>query len=106
MFSKANPLSLKAAKVYLDDTTWLCYYHALSGDELKTQIFTVANKETDKMISYSFQDLSAKYKEFEEQGIKNQLEKDFEVNAKDCLPCAINFLNDAKIEYTNKPYIK
>jgi hypothetical protein len=59
-----------------------------------------------KMISYYFQDLSAKYKEFEEQGIKNQLEKDFEVNAKDCLPCAINFLNDAKIEYTNKPYIK
>jgi len=106
MYSKATLLSLKSAKTYLDTNKWLCFYHALSGDELKTQIFTVANKETDKMISYYYQDLSAKYKEFEEQGIKNHLKKDFEIDADDCLPCVINFLNDAKIEYTNKPYIK
>ena len=106
MFSKASSLALKAAKVYLNNEKWVCYYHALSGDELKTQIFTIANKKTDKMISYYFQDLSAKYKEFEEQGIKNKLKKDFEVNADECLPCVIEFLNDAKIEYTNKPYIK
>jgi hypothetical protein len=106
MFSKASNLALKAAKVYLDNEKWVCYYHALSGDELKTQIFTVANKETDKIISYYFQDLSAKYREYEEIGIKAKLQQDFETEANECLPCIIEFLNDAKIEYTGKLYIK
>lgn len=106
MYSKASKLALKASKIYLDNENWVCYYHALSGEELKSQIFTVANKKTDKMISYSFSDLSIKYKEYEEQGIKNLLKNDFEIEVDECLPCAFNFLNDAKIEYTNKPYFK
>lgn len=106
MFSKASALVLKASKVYLDNEHWKCYYHALSGDELKSQILTVANKVTDKMISYPFSELSAKYREYEEQGIKAQIEKDFNVDANECVPCVIEFLNDAKIEYTGRPYIK
>ena len=105
MFSKASTMALKATKVYLDNENWVCYYHALSGDELKTQIFTLANKTTDKMISYYFSDISSKYKMENINGIKNKFIKDFEVNVDECLPCAIEFLNDAKIEYTGKSYI-
>jgi hypothetical protein len=106
MFSKATELALKAQKVYLDNENWRCYWHGLSGDELKTQIFTVANKQTDKMISYAFSDISAKYKESEVLGLNELLVKDFEVKVDECLPCTIEFLNDAKIEYTGSPYIK
>jgi hypothetical protein len=106
MLSTANQASLKSSKTYLDNNTWLCYYHALSGDELKNQILTIANKTTDQMISYSFKELSACYKINEVQGIADQLQYNFAQDVSELLPYTIEFLNDAKIEYTGRPYIK
>lgn len=97
--SKASELALKANKVYLDNSEWLCFWHKLSGDELKSQIFTVANKHQDKLVSYTFSQLSGVYKAFEEEGIKKLLGTDLLV------PYALQFLDDAKIEYTGKPFI-
>ena len=98
--SKASELALKANKVYLDNSEWLCYWHALSGDELKTQIFTVADKTADKLISYTFSDLSGLYKAYGEAGVKEKIGSD------DLVPYVLKFFNDAKIEYTGKPFIK
>lgn len=106
MLSKATKLALKANKVYIDNSEWYCYWHALSGDELKTQIFTVGHKLIDKIVSYPFYELSSAYKEHEEQGIENRLKKDFDAETKSLVPYVLEFLNDAKIEYTNKPFIK
>lgn len=97
--SKASDLSLKANKIYLDNSEWLCFWHKLSGDELKSQIFTIANKHQDKLVSYTFSQLSSVYKAFEEQGLKEIL------SAELLVPYALQFLDDAKIQYTGKPFI-
>ena len=96
--SKTSELALKANKVYLDNSEWLCYWHALSGDELKAQVFTVADKSADKLVSYTFSQLSSAYKAFEEEGVKEIL------NTELLVPYALQFLDDAKIEYTGKPF--
>jgi hypothetical protein len=106
MYSKVNKEALKAVKNYINNDVWHCYWHGLSGDELKTQIFTVAHKPSDKMVSFSFYELSAGYKLNEEQGIKDVLNKEFKVEADELVPYVLEFLNDAKIEYTGRPYIK
>ena len=105
MLSKASQLALKANKTYLNNDEWLVYYHALSGDELKSQILSIGHKPTDNLISFSFSNLSSPYKENEEQGIANKLQKDFEVKTDELVPYVLEFLNDAKIEYTGKPFI-
>jgi hypothetical protein len=97
--SKASELALKANKVYVDNSELMCYWHKLSADELKSQIFTIANKQEDKLISYTFSQLSSAYKAFEEEGIKEIL------GSETLVPYAIEFLNDAKIEYTGKPFL-
>ncbi len=97
-FSQATELALKANKVYVDNSEWMCYWHRLSGDELKNQIFTVANKHQDQLTSYTFSQLSAAYKAFEENGVKQIL------GSETLVPYATKFLNDAKIEYTGKPF--
>ena len=106
MYSTVNKEALKATKNYINNGVWHCYWHALSGDELKTQIFTVAYKQSDQMISFTFTDLSAGYRLNEEQGIKDILNKKFKVEADELVPYVLEFLNDAKIEYTGRPYIK
>lgn len=104
--SKATPLALKAKTEYLNNDKWLAYYHALSGDDLPSQIFTIAHKTSDKMISYPFADLSDEYKKYEAEGIKNKLQKDLSDDPSDLIPHVLQFLNDAKIEYTGRPFIK
>jgi len=106
MYSKASKAALKSNKTYVNDDVWHCYWHALSGDELKTQIFTAAHKPSDQILSFSFSDLATPYKVNEEQGIKDYLKDKFKVDADELVPCVLQFLNDAKIEYTGRPFIK
>jgi hypothetical protein len=107
-YSKTTELALKAKKVYSSiDSNWYCYYHALSGDELKEQILTIAYKPSDDLWSFSFKDLSSIYKEKDIQGLIEFIKTQYKVQENEvfeCLNCIKDFLNDAKIEYTNKPY--
>jgi hypothetical protein len=107
-YSKATELALKAKKNYSSiDSNWHCYYHALSGDELKEQIMTIAHKPTDAMISFYFKDLTAPYKEREDQGLVEFVKQKYKVTDNEipeCINCIKEFLDDAKIEYTGKPF--
>jgi len=107
-YSKASKLALKAKKVYSSiDSPWHCYYHALSGDELKEQIMTIAHKPTDAMMSFSFKDLTSSYKMYEDQGLVNFVKEKYKVSDEEipeCVNCIKEFLDDAKIEYTGKPF--
>lgn len=105
MFSKATPLALKAKKVYLDDSEWYIYYHALSGEELKTQILSMAHKPTDMLLSYNFEEISTAHKVNDMDGVKEFLQAQFVgVDLTNLIPKVVDFLNDAKLEYTNRPY--
>lgn len=106
MYSTINKQALKAIKTYVNNDVWHCYWHALSGDELKAQIFTVVHKPSDQMLSFCFSDLSSPYKLNEEQGIKDYLKEKFNVDANEIVSCVLQFLNDAQIEYLGKPFIK
>jgi hypothetical protein len=107
-YSKATELALKAKKVYSSvDSPWHCYYHHLSGDELKEQILTIAHKPTDAMMSFSFKDLTAPYKMYEDQGLVNFVKEKYKVSDKEipeCVKCIKEFFDDAKMEYTGKPF--
>ena len=109
-YSKATPLALKAKKVYSSiDSNWHCYYHALSGDELKEQILTIAHKPTDAMYSFTFKELSAPYKENEDQGLIEFFNKNYQVSQEETfelLTYIKEFLDDAKIEYTGRPFFQ
>jgi hypothetical protein len=105
-----NQLALKTEKVYSEENSnWYCFYHKLSSDELKTQIMTFCYKPTDQMNSYYFSDLSAPYKMYEKEGIRNFIIEKFEgVTEKDvdeCIEYVLQFLNDARITYINKPFV-
>jgi hypothetical protein len=107
-YSKASELALKSKKVYSNvDSPWHCYYHALSGDELKEQIITIAHKQTDVMWSFEYKDLTAPYKMYEDQGLINFLKDKYDASEEEITEC-INyikeFFDDAKIEYTGRPY--
>lgn len=106
MYSKLNQEALKAIKVYVNDDVWHCYWHGLSGDELKTQIFTVAHKPTDKVYSFMFTELSNLYKLNGEQEVDEYMHKIFNVDVAVPVQCVLPFLNDARIEYLGKPFIK
>jgi len=107
-YSKASKLALKAKKIYSAlDSNWYCYYHALSGDELKSQILTLAHKPTDNIVSFQFQELSAPYKMYEDDGIKNLIKEKFKVideEVYECIHYIKEFFDDAKIEYTGRPF--
>ena len=80
-YSKATKLALKAKKVYSSiDSVWHCYYHALSGEELKDQIMTIAYKPTDQMNSWYFKDLNAPYKMYEDQGLLDFIKEKYNVS--------------------------
>jgi hypothetical protein len=107
-YSKATELALKAKKNYSSiDSNWHCYYHALSGDELKEQIMTIAHKPTDAMMSFAYKDLTVPYKMYEDQGLVNFIKEKYNVTENEIYEC-INyikqFLDDAKIEYTGRPF--
>lgn len=107
-YSKATPLALKSKKVYSSiDSVWHCYYHALSGDDLKEQIMTIAHKPSDAMWSFSFKDLTAPYKMYEDQGLLEFVKQKYDVSSEEayeCLSYIKEFFDDAKIEYTGRPY--
>lgn len=107
-YSKTSKLALKAKKVYSSiDSNWHCYYHHLSGDELKEQIITIAYKPTDQMNSWAFKDLTAPYKMYEEQGLFNFIKEKYNVaedEIYECINYIKEFFDDAKIEYTGKPF--
>jgi len=107
-YKKASELALKAKKVYSSiDSPWHCYYHALSGDELKEQIMTIAHKPTDAMMSFAYKDLTAPYKMYEDQGLVEFVRHNYKVTDNEipeCINCIKEFLDDAKIEYTGKPF--
>jgi hypothetical protein len=107
-YSKSTELALKAKKVYSNiDSSWHCYYHALSGDELKEQILTIAHKPTDQMYSWAFKDLTLHYKMYEDQGLFNFIKEKYNVAENEiyeCINYVKKFLDDAKIEYTGKPF--
>jgi len=107
-YSKATELALKAKKNYSSiDSNWHCYYHHLSGDELKEQIMTIAHKPTDQMNSWSFKDLSAPYKEKENIGLIEFIKQKYnpaDNEIPECINYIKEFLDDAKIEYTGKPF--
>jgi len=107
-YSKATKLALKAKKVYSSiDSPWHCYYHALSGDELKEQIMTIAHKPTDAMMSFAYKDLTAPYKMYEDQGLVDFVKQKYKATDNEifeCINCIKEFLDDAKIEYTGRPF--
>jgi hypothetical protein len=107
-YSKASELALKSKKVYSSvDSPWHCYYHHLSGDELKEQILTIAHKPTDQMNSWSFKDLTSPYKMYEDQGLVNFVKEKYKATEEEifeCVNCIKEFLDDAKIEYTGQPF--
>lgn len=106
MYSTVNKEALKSIKTYVNNDDWHCFWHGLSGDELKTQIFTVAHKPSDQMISFTFSDFSGGYKLNEEEGIRDVLSKQLKVETFELVPYVLEFLNDSKIEYTGRPFIK
>lgn len=110
---KLNELALKAKTQYStwDNSNWHCYYHALSGDELNTQIISIFFKPTGDERSWTFGDVSTPYKINESDGIIKWIketygEKVTDADAKELTEYIIQFLNEAKIEYTGKPFTK
>jgi hypothetical protein len=106
MYSKLNKEALKSIKTYVNDDVWHCYWHGLSGDELVNQIFTVAHKPSDVVYSLNFTELSSLYKLDGAEKINEFLHKVFDVGVEVPVQHVLQFLNDAKIEYTNKPFFK
>lgn len=108
---KTTGLGLKAKKQYStwDTSNWHCYYHALSGDELKAQIMSIFYKPTGDERSWPFVDLSAPYKMNEEDGVRKWIVDTYgdtpQEDIEECLGYIIQFLNDAKIEYTGRPFV-
>lgn len=110
---KTNGIALKAKIQYStwDDSNWHCYYHALSGDELKKQIISIFYKPTGDERSWSFEDLSAYYKICEEDGLRNWIKQTYgeKVTLEDVeevLTYICRFFNDACEEFGRKPLVK
>lgn len=108
MFSKLNSEALKSKKTYINSASdWCCYWHLLSGDELKNQVFTVAHKPSDKVYSFSYSELSGLYKLKGVEGVEKNIEALFATeNVTDAVNSSLQFLNDARIEYLGKPLIE
>lgn len=107
-FSKLNELALKAKKIYSkENSNWHCYYHALSGEELKNQVISIAHKPLDKIESFSYQDITSPYKMNEDQGLYSFIKEWFDVSDNEIIECSEyvkQFYDDARIEYIGKPF--
>jgi len=109
-FSKLNELALKAKKVYSPiNSNWHCYYHALSGEELKNQVISIAHKQLDKIESFTYEDITQPYKMYEDQGLYNFIKEWFDVSIDEIIECSEyvkQFYDDARIEYLGKPFFR
>lgn len=108
---KTTKLGLKAKTQYSTwvNSNWHCYYHALSGDELKTQIISIFYKPTGDERSWSFEDVSDPYKKYEEAGIKEWVQKTYcatDEDSNECVRYVCQFLNDARKEFSMEPIVK
>lgn len=105
---KISGLALKAKIQYStwDKSNWHCYYHALSGDELKNQIISIFYKPTKDQRSWTYENLSSLFKEYEEFGIKKWLKETYAASDNDideCVNYILTFFNDAREEFNMKP---
>lgn len=108
---KTSALGLKSKVQYStwDESNWHAYWHALSGDELKSQIMSIFYKPTGDERSWAFSDLSAPYKMHDEDGVRAWIRKTYQASIKDVealLPHILNFLNDACAEFNVRPIVK
>jgi hypothetical protein len=108
---KTSGVALKAKVQYStwDDSNWHCFYHALSGDELKTQIISIFYKPTGDERSWPFVEVSAPYKVAELEGLKKWVIDTYgaaEGDADECVEYICCFINDAREEFGTKPLIK
>jgi hypothetical protein len=108
-FSKLNETALKSKKVYSSvNSNWYCYYHALSGEDLKTQIITIAHKHLDLALSYNYEDITAPYKINEDEGLYDFIKEKFNINNDndiyECINYIKEFYDDARLEYLGKPF--
>jgi len=108
---KTSGLGLKTKVQYAtwDNSNWHCYYHALSGDELKSQIISIFYKPTGDERSWSFADVSAIYKAHEEDGLRKWVTETYGAESQDvdeCVEYICRFLNDAREEFGMKPLVK
>jgi hypothetical protein len=103
-------MPLKAAKQYStwETSNWYCFYNRLSGDELKTQILSLFYRPTGNVKSWCFSDLSSSYKENEELGVAQWINSKYgdmpQEDIQECVEYICQFLDDAKIEYTGRPF--
>ena len=63
----------------------------------KDPIFLMTEQELEVYIDHHINDI---------ESIKDYLKEKFKVDADELVPCVLQFLNDAKIEYTGRPFIK
>jgi len=104
-------LKYKSQKTYSPiDSNWNCFWHKLSGDELKQQIISLFYKPTNQENSWSFDDVSVPYKMYDDDGLSMWLKEKYgdlpENDITECVEYIFEFLDDAKIEYTGKPFRK
>jgi hypothetical protein len=106
VFSKLHPNALKANKKYTpQDSDWVCYWHLFSGDELKTQVITIAHKPTDYVYSFLYPEVAEFYKADERGGLEKKMQEVFKVdNVQEAVNACLKFLDDARIEYLGKPF--
>jgi hypothetical protein len=99
----------KANKRYstYDNSSWHCFWHRLSGDELRSQIISIFYKQK-KENSWAYDEVSAPYKHNEEDGLKVWLSENYpdasDEELNECMNYILEFLDDARIEYVGKPF--
>ena len=105
----ASGLALKAKKQYTtyQESNWHCFYHALSGDTLASQICSIFYGPTGQENSWAFETLSAPYKIQEDDGIAAWLLHVYKGATLDDATKLVQyikqFLNEACEEFGRKP---
>lgn len=108
---KTSGLGLKAKIQYStwDNSNWHCYYHGLSGDELKNQIISIFYKPTGDERSWQFVEISSSYKLYQEQGLRDWIVKTYNANIEDVeelIGYIKQFFDDACEEFGRKSIVK
>lgn len=108
---KTSGLGLKAKVQYStwNDSNWHTYYHALSGDELNSQIMSIFYKPTGDERSWRFSELAVPYKKYEEDGLRDWISQTYGASIEDIevlVPLIKQFFNDACAEFGRKSICK
>jgi dTDP-4-amino-4,6-dideoxygalactose transaminase len=77
----------------------------LRSTDLQAQIGV---KQLDKVESFSYQDITAPYKMYQDQGLCKFIQEMFNVSMDEIIECSNyvkQFYDDARIEYLNKPFL-